>query len=286
MGKAQRAHQTLVCLIIPPLSITVSLRKKTISNKAINMQLTLDFSLKLILSIIFIILFYKYLKDLIYYQSGRIAIYLGLTHYYTYEMSKGVIELPIIVIAHGLFCLFLIKMTGLNLTTLGLVPIPAFSLLAYGLLLGLGVMGTSALIGRFYIEFLRYFFKKKYPQDLRNWLAMARSGWIRHYFHTLEVLPIPLALFITLGQVCAEEIVFRGVVINVFLNDGKYIALTISVILFMCMQVFHMPNRVSAVFPMIGALVMGLVGGFLYLHIHTLIPLIIAHITFFAVAVL
>jgi membrane protease YdiL (CAAX protease family) len=240
----------------------------------------------LLISFALIIGFYKYTKYFIFSYSGRVASFCELTRIYTYETAKGFVELPIVVFAHLIFCVMAIKTLGVHYDQLGLLKIPSFALCLEGMMLGIGVMGFSALIGRFYIEILRYFFVEKYPKDIKNWLAMARSGWIRHHFHTLEVLPIPLALSVTLGQVCAEEIMFRGVLINYFLPYGEATALIISTLLFMVMQVFHMPNRTCSVFPMIGALVMGGVGGYLYVKTHTLYPLIIAHITFFATAVL
>jgi membrane protease YdiL (CAAX protease family) len=241
---------------------------------------------KIAISVLLVILFYDYIKSFVFLSAGRLALKLKLTRYYTFETSKGVVELPLIVLLHFIFCFFIFKLSHISIDQLGLAKLPSPILLFEGVLLGVGVMGASALLGRFYIELMRYFFPRKYPQDIKNWLAMARSGWIRHHFHTLEVLPVPIALLITLGQVCAEEIIFHGILINYFLSYGQLIALVVSTSLFMYMQIFHMPNRVCGAFPMIGALVMGVVGGVLYLQVHTLLPLIIAHITFFAVAVL
>lgn len=246
---------------------------------------TLYLLAKIICCLSLIIIFYKNIKQYAFDHSGKIAVFFKLNRFYPYETSKGVIELSFIVILHFLFCIFLIKFLGIKLSQLG-INLKEPLLLFEGVLLGIGIMGTSALIGRLSIEFLRYIYKNKYSYGIKDWLAMARSGWIRHYFHTLEVLPLPLALLVTLGQVCGEEIVFRGVLINYFLPYGKYIALFISTTLFMYMQTFHMPNRLSGVFPMIGALVVGLASGTLYIYTHTLLPLIIAHFTFFAVAVL
>lgn len=243
-------------------------------------------SIKIAVFIFLITFFYYYIKSCVFIHAGRIATLFRITRLYSFEVSKGVIELPTIVILHFLFCVLLLKLTQISFVDLRIFDLSNPLLLSEGCLLGIGVMGASSLLGRIYIEIMRYMFPKKYPSDIRNWLAMARGGWIRHHFHVLEVLPIPIALTITLGQVCAEEIVFRGVLMNYFHNNGDYIALVISTLLFMIMQIFHMSNRVSSVFPVIGALVLGVTGGLMYVHVHTLLPLIIAHITFFAVAVL
>lgn len=244
------------------------------------------FFLKLFIILLSMIIFYHYIKSFILYYSGHIAIKCKLTKLYSYEVSKGVIELPIIVISHFIFCYSLIKVTHINLSLLNIFHLSSPILIVEGAILGIGVMGAASLLGRSYIEMMRFLFPKKYSANIRNWLAMARGGWIRHHFHAIEVLPVPIALLITLGQVCAEEIIFRGVILNYFLMYGKYIALFISTSLFMMMQTFQMPNRISSIFPVIGALVLGLIGGILYMNVPVLLPLIIAHITFFAVAVL
>lgn len=88
-------------------------------------------------------------------------------------------------------------------------------------------------------------------------------------------------------QVTMEEVVFRGVMIS-FLQQpvGAVAAAAISGALFAVMQAFHMPTWKSAMFPVIGALVMGLVHGWLLLATGLLVPLIVAHIVFFVFAVL
>ena len=56
--------------------------------------------------------------------------------------------------------------------------------------------------------------------------------------------------------------------------------------LFIAVQVFNMPSWHSAMFAVLGALVIGLVHGGLYLAVPNLLPLIIAHMVTFAVSVL
>lgn len=250
------------------------------------MDYKMDLIIKILLSIFLVRLFYLHIKSFAFSYAGKIAVYFNLNYQYSFETAKGVIELLLIVSMHFIFCIFLLNLSKISFPHLGVSFSVNPTLLFKGFLLGIGVMGASSLLGRFYIELMKSCSRYFFPEQLKNWLTMARGGWIRHHFHTLEVLPIPMALAVTLGQVIAEEIVFRGVCINYFSQNGNLIALMISTLLFMYMQIFHMPNKTSAVFPVIGALVFGLVGGILYLHVHTLLPLIIAHITFFSVAVL
>lgn len=242
--------------------------------------------LKLMLVLIFIISYYRVIKNKIIYYAGKFAKHSRLSHYYPYEVAKGVIELPCIVLTHLFFCVILAKTCGIAFPAPGAVSLHAPYLLLYGILLGLGIMGTASLLGRFYIEIMHTLFPKKFPTDMKHWLVMVRSGWIRHYLHVLQALPLPIALLIAFGQVCGEEIVFRGILTPYFLPYGQLTAIILSTLLFMYMQLFQMPNRVSGIFPMIGALVMGTVGSILYLQVPDLLPLMIAHMIFFSVAVL
>lgn len=230
--------------------------------------------------------FYYFIKSIIFNLSGNIAIKIKLTHFYPFEMAKGAVELIIVVCCHYIFIIFLMHVLHVNFNDIGLNTKIDSWLCFQGVLLGIAMMGSSSVLSQFYIQFMLTLPRNKVAHHINDWLSMSRSGWIRHHFHTIEVLPIVIAIFITFSQVCAEEIVFKGVFINYFLSYGKVIALVISTVLFVYMQTFHMPNLFSAVFPMLGALVIGLVGGVLYLKIHSLVPLMIAHITFFVFAVL
>jgi len=82
-------------------------------------------------------------------------------------------------------------------------------------------------------------------------------------------------------QVGAEEIMFRNIIINYFIVYGSVIAITISVLTFVLVQAFQMNAWEAAIFPMTGALVMGVVHAFLYLQVPLIWPLVLAHVTFF-----
>jgi membrane protease YdiL (CAAX protease family) len=121
---------------------------------------------------------------------------------------------------------------------------------------------------------------------VKAWLIMTRSGWLRHYFHTIEVLPLMLSLPIVFGQVFCEELMFRGILISYFLPAGPWVAIIASTVLFMVMQLFHLPSWLSGIFPLVGSMVIGLINGILYAKFFNLLPLVIAHFTFFIAAVL
>jgi membrane protease YdiL (CAAX protease family) len=241
---------------------------------------------KILVSASLILFFYYYIKLGIFFIAPKIAAWLKITKFYPVEMAKGVVELPLVVIMHIVYILLLLWLLAIPLESL----LSFFSQLGlfvfFGIFLGIGMMSFSSLICRAVIELLRYCNKSYFPREVKDWLIMVRSGWLRHYLHTIDILFLPLALLIVLAQVGCEEIIFRGIFLHYFLPLGPWIAIMLSTALFMGMQIFHMPSLVSAIFPMIGSMVIGLINGLLYFKVPNLIPLIVAHFTFFVVAVL
>ncbi|MBX6383474.1 MAG: CPBP family intramembrane metalloprotease [Microbispora sp.] len=127
------------------------------------------------------------------------------------------------------------------------------------------------------------------PEDggerTRQWLGLSRGGWIRHHLKTMESLSLPLALTLTAVQVGSEEVVFRGLVLTWLRDAGPVLAIAASCLLFTVMQVFLMSSWRAAMFPVVGAIVMGITHSVLFWHYPVLLPLVVAHVTFFLFAV-
>jgi Type II CAAX prenyl endopeptidase Rce1-like len=123
------------------------------------------------------------------------------------------------------------------------------------------------------------------PTTIEGWLSVARGGWIRYYLRTAEVAPRWLLVFATTLYVAGEELIFRGVVLA---DRGlpPAIAVAISVVLFAAAQVFYTPGWRTALFPVLGAIVLGIVHGCLFVTVPDVTPLIVAHVTMFLVTVL
>ncbi len=51
-------------------------------------------------------------------------------------------------------------------------------------------------------------------------------------------------------------------------------------------RVFIMPNFIGAMFPVVGSIVMGVVHSLLYVLEPSLLPLVVAHVTFFMLAII
>ncbi len=250
------------------------------------MKLYLIFFYRFLLSTAMIIFFYYYVKLYLFYIAPKIATYLKITKYYSMEISKGIIELPLVVLFHFLFVVTLLCFLAIPTVTQSFDLEKIVFYLLIGIFLGVGMMSFSSLLCRAIIEIFRHIPKSYFPLEIKDWLIMTRSGWLRHYLHTVEVLPLFLSLSIVFFQVFCEEMMFRGILINYFSPTGSWIAIMSSTILFMFMQLFHMPTLVSGIFPLIGSMVIGLINGMLYLKFFNLLPLVIAHFTFFVVAVL
>jgi len=206
---------------------------------------------------------------------------------YTPQELTGVLELGLVATSHVLFCIFLILILNLNIEKLGLFEFQPHHLL-YGCLLGIGEMSLSSLFCLAAIKVMQKTAPHKGPQNNNQWQTVARGGWIKHHIQSFELLPIFASLIILFLQVGSEELIFRGIITNSLLENGygHLLSISFSIVVFVGMQAFHMPGLRSAIFPMIGALVMGITHSLLYYFVPVLPPLIIAHVVFFLMTVI
>lgn len=239
----------------------------------------------ILFSIILMIAYYKYMKTILIYYAPKLAYHFRLTNYFPLDDIKGVIELAMIAGSHVIFCALLICLLPISWPdySLNLTEIPL--LIIYGILLGIGCMGLSGVVCKIAVHIIGLL-NKKTDYDLKTWLTVGRGGWIKHHLQSMEILPFYFSLLILTMQVGSEEVIFRGVVLNYFMPFGVATSLLTSLILFIGMQAFLMNNWQSAIFPMIGATIMGLMHSILYLQVPVLWPLVIAHVVFFLFSVL
>ena len=232
----------------------------------------------IILSVL-LVAFYYYFKAMIFRYAPIIAQNTTLIQRYPYSQVVGTIELCIVAACHAIFCLFLLKVFDIDIK----IIFKQTTLLdcVYGGLIGVGCLGVSVLFCTTAIKFVELFSKNNKTYTLQDWSVIANSGWIRHHKHTIKILPGLVALIIITLQIGSEEIIYRVILMQVFSPLGIIAAFTLSTIFFVAMQRLHMPSNLSAMFPMIGASVMGVTHSLLYLYQPLIIPLIISHITFF-----
>lgn len=245
----------------------------------------MNYLYRLLLIIVLIIAYYNYAKQYIMRCAAPLTRLTGLTTWFPASDIHGAIELALIAISHVLFCLCLILLLPIrintNTVTLNTAPI----YLLYGILLGIGCMGVSSLVCTFIMQLLQTF-KLVKQTDLISWLTISRGGWIKHHLQSMELFPIYLSLTILTMQVGSEEMIFRAILLDYFKPFGNGVALMTATSLFVLMQAFLMNRWQGALFPMIGALVMGLVHSLLYQQTALIWPLIVAHVSFFLFSVL
>jgi membrane protease YdiL (CAAX protease family) len=159
------------------------------------------------------------------------------------------------------------------------------TLLIYGAFLGLGEMALASFICHVAIQTAMSVAPAAGPRELRGWFAILKGGWMQSYFKTMELAPLPWAVAVVVLYVSFEELIFRAVLINYFRPAGAGLALGIAAFFFLMVQTFHMPSWRAALFPVIGATVLSVVHGSLFLAVPNILPLIVAHFVFFFAAI-
>jgi membrane protease YdiL (CAAX protease family) len=242
------------------------------------------FSIKLLNIAILLILFYFYFKKILIKISPLIANKTNLVNIYPYSQAVGTIELMMISIIHIIYCIILTFILNIKISSNLLNT--NLSDCIYGGLIGIGSVGTSILLCTISMRLVEVYKPDISPRSLNEWLAVSNAGWIRHHKQLIKSLPLYVAIIIIICQVGSEETIFRSILIQYFTSYGNFIAFFFPTLLFVLMQIFHMPNMLSAMFPVIGASVMGITHSLLYQHHPSVTPLIISHVTFFLFTIL
>src|SRR5262249_52148527 len=120
--------------------------------------------------------------------------------------------------------------------------------------------------------------------DARRWSARSRGGWMSLFLLTARAAPSTLTIASVCLYVTVEELIFRGILITELAGWGGAAAVCVSAGLFVAVQAFGMPNVPAALYPMVGALVIGIVHGVLFWLVPAVAPLALAHVAFFAAA--
>lgn len=232
--------------------------------------------------------YYNLFKGVVFSISRKL-IYRGffapLKKRYTPQEIAGVFELALVATTHVFFVFLLLTLLKISPSVLGFSGFK-FYYLVYGILLGMAEMCFSTLLCYVIIQALQKVVPDKVPQHPAEWMAIARGGWIKHHVQSFELLPFMIALAILVLQVGSEEVIFRAIIPYSLKSYGSFFSFGISTLFFVWMQAFHTPSWKTAIFPMIGALVMGIVHSYLFYSVPTLVPLIVAHVTFFLMSLI
>lgn len=236
-----------------------------------------------ILVLVVLIGFYHYAKGVIFDFAPALAQKTSLVSSYPLSQVTGLVELVMVAICHIIFCFTLLVVFKIDCSIIFKIN---FLDCLYGALIGIGTIGLSILLCTIAMKIMEFYNVENVPKTLDGWMAIANAGWIRHHNDTVKILPLYATLIVITMQVGSEEIIFRAVLFNTFMPYGVLIAFFIATGLFIYMQTLHMPSKMSAMFPVIGATVMGVTHGLLYLHNPSIIPLVISHVTFFIFTVI
>lgn len=240
--------------------------------------------LNLVLTCLILIGFYNYFKGFVFKLAPTIAQKSSLIQHYPFTQVVGTIELSIVAVCHVIFCVSLLYFFKVDIKAafLDVTIVDCF----YGVLIGIGIVGISILGCTLAIKIVETLAKDKAPNSLDGWFAISHAGWVRHHKHTIKILPTFFSILIITLQIGSEETIFRSVLLHELSPFGMQTAFLIATLLFVYMQTFHMPSLLSAMFPIIGATIMGIIHGLLYIYHPSIVPLIISHLTFFLFTVI
>jgi hypothetical protein len=180
-------------------------------------------------------------------------------------------------VAQALFVATLVLVLDIDLGAItGLSP----DLLVLGAVLGFGELALASFLATVVVQLDLHW--RSDERAVGSWIAQGRGGWMGQFAATVAAAPPWFAVASISLYVAGEELLFRGIVIDTTAGAGAGIAVALSLALFVVVQAFNMPSVRAATFPMVGAVVVGVVHGILFWQTYDVVPLIVAHLTFFA----
>jgi membrane protease YdiL (CAAX protease family) len=231
---------------------------------------------RITIATVLVVLYYGFFKNCLRSPAYTVARLLRLTKNYNVEEAKGAVGFILVVMTHSVFAMLLCLGLKVSWIDLGLGKL-VFTHLILGGLLGVGMAGTSAIFSMLMVKLAAYL--SHYSED-QIFLSLS-SGWLKSYEYVRRLIPQFFSLPLIILQLGCEELVFRSVFLHYFFVFGSTVAILMAALLFTLMQLFQMPTLRSCLFPMIGAILMGFVHGYLFLVTQSLWPLILSHSVFF-----
>lgn len=154
---------------------------------------------------------------------------------------------------------------------------------ATGVALGVGEYSTGALLCQAAMRSWDMGPEPGGDRDEAVWGALMHAGWMGRYFRARREFPISVVVCLAATYVVCEEVVFRGILLSVLEEVGFLPAYLASVGCFVASQFGGMPGVRAALFPAIGATVIGCVHAGLFWTGTDLFTLIVAHVVCIAV---
>jgi Type II CAAX prenyl endopeptidase Rce1-like len=195
---------------------------------------------------------------------------------------EAVGKLAAAAVAQAMFAVGLWALTEVDVGSLfGL----QLDLVALGVVLGIGEIALAGSLSAAAVQAIAVASPAE-PSARAGWLARSRGGWMGYFAATVAAAPAWFSAASISLYVAVEELVFRGIMITLLADHGAAIAIGLPLVLFVCIQVFGLPSLRAALFPLIGAAVIGVAHGVIFWHVPEILPLIAAHLTFFGGALL
>jgi membrane protease YdiL (CAAX protease family) len=153
-----------------------------------------------------------------------------------------------------------------------------------GLVLGVALfLACSTLANAVFAVAYRIVARGRPGSSVQAELRRAKdSGWIRAYTLAHQHLPWWGFLAVTTISVAGEEMAFRGLLMPLLVNGfGTVAGFVLTLVAFVGIQRLYMPSWLGALVPSSGALIIGLVLGYLGLTERNVLPLVCSHLGFF-----
>lgn len=142
--------------------------------------------------------------------------------------------------------------------------------------LGAGEVGFAVVLGASIDMILRWVRSGQESDESRA--VLAKSGWMRHFVALRQASLFAWVCISTL-YVCGEELIYRALCLKSLAHWGAVESIVLASALFVAIQVFHMPSWRAALYPIIGASVVGPFHAWLFLHQAQITPLVVAGTT-------
>jgi hypothetical protein len=217
--------------------------------------------------------------------SEAVVRLLHLDQRYASRPARSAVGLGLAGISQACFAGILLSWSDLHLSLLAWWQLNP-SVIIYGLLLGIGEMAFASFLGHIGVLVAIRIAPAADTVSIDQWLTISRGGWMKKYLDAMEIAPPGLFIGLVALYVCGEEIIFRAILIENLAFAGSVAAVTGATTSFMIIQFFQMPSWRSAMLPAIGALMVGILHGALFVAVPNLVPLVIAHLVFFLSSVL
>lgn len=196
--------------------------------------------------------------------------------------SQRVVILPIWGIGVAILYVAISPILGCSLVEL-FVRNFRTEMLAIGVLLGIGEGAVSLVLASFAFRVMGRVRSSVIHSEVSLELSLVgKAGWMRTFSDAFRIVPMPLSLILVFVALTGEELIFRAIVIPLFLPYSTAVAIGVSTLLFITVQLSHLPSWYQGVAPACGAVVMGLVNGSVFVVLGNLTPLAVAHVAYLA----